>query len=45
MNQLEKLGHSITCFNFGGSTVQAIYTNDNKIFAYSDPRKGILINK
>jgi hypothetical protein len=39
-NELAKKGHLITCFNFGGSIVQAIEKIGNDISSYSDPRKG-----
>lgn len=42
-NYLRKVGHYTQCFSFGGSTVQGIRVLDDRIDAYSDPRKGTQI--
>lgn len=39
---LKDKGHKTKCFNFGGSTVQGVQVVDKSIYAYSDPRKGLI---
>ena len=38
--RLLRIGHQTRCFEFGGSVIQGILTNDSHIYAYADPRKG-----
>jgi len=39
---LEERGHETSCFDYGGSVVQAIHVVNERIYAFSDPRKGII---
>lgn len=37
---LRTFGHTLSCFEFGGSVIQAVHNTPLGLFAYSDPRKG-----
>ena len=37
---LKRIGHDTSCYSFGDSGVQGVQRVENRLFAYSDPRKG-----